>query len=239
MYGNLWSTFAGVDAELDINEGDEVTIASSCHKLFAEEVTIFLLSHDTLRGSETFLQFLKKQLVVNKLLICKGMHLNINYLSQDVSLKVAAIRYFAVETSQHLNTPFQCVWQTEIYIESISEPVKKALKREIALENIGGYQLELQNLCQQINILFSLPLINGKPVKGILITGPSGCGKTLICEALKTKYGNKCVPIHAEDVKSKFRGESEQNLKQHFVKAASRLVQSFVYSTVQVIPTFT
>nr|XP_053631394.1 uncharacterized protein LOC128687861 [Cherax quadricarinatus] len=166
-----------VPLDMDLHEGDEVTLTSECVKLYAEEISFCLLSHKELCSSVSFIQFLKEQLV--------------------------------------------CIWQTQVFAESVTESNSIPMKG-ISFEDIGGYQHELQTLHHQVDMLFSTTVTNVKPVKGILISGPSGCGKSLIGKALKTKYGNKCVSMQLDDVKSKFRGETEQRMKQLFDKALNR-----------------
>lgn len=213
-----------------MSEGDDITISSSCHKLFAEEVSFYHVSHKELSGSLPFTQFLKEQLVMNSLIICTRMKIVVQYLSQQVTLKVQNVKFFAVQATQYPQTPFQCIWQTQIYTEGATESLTKPINHEIEFKDIGGYQTEIQDLHNQIDMLFSPINSNVKPVKGILISGSSGCGKSIIGEALRTKFGNKCVSILLEDVKSKFRGETEQNLKKVFVKAANRCV--FIFSLI-------
>ncbi|XP_069939608.1 ATPase family gene 2 protein homolog A isoform X3 [Cherax quadricarinatus] len=211
----------GVPLDMDLHEGDEVTLTSECVKLYAEEISFCLLSHKELCSSVSFIQFLKEQLVVNSLLLCTGMCVFIHYLSQEIVLKVQNVKLFAVPTPQCSKTPFQCIWQTQVFAESVTESNSIPMKG-ISFEDIGGYQHELQTLHHQVDMLFSTTVTNVKPVKGILISGPSGCGKSLIGKALKTKYGNKCVSMQLDDVKSKFRGETEQRMKQLFDKALNR-----------------
>lgn len=204
-----------------ISEGDDITLFSHCPKLFAEDVSFCHVSHKELSGSVLFTQFLKEQLVFSNLVICASMNIVVQYLSQKVTLKVQNVKFFAVHETQCPQTPFQCIWQTHIHTECATGALMKPMNQEIEFKDVGGYQTELQNLHNQIDMLFS-PTPNVKPVKGILISGASGCGKSLIGEALKAKFGNKCINILLEDVKSKFRGETEQNLKKIFNKAAIR-----------------
>ncbi|XP_042240258.1 ATPase family protein 2 homolog isoform X2 [Homarus americanus] len=212
-----------ITPEQNLSEGEEVTLCSDCPKLYAEEVSFCLLSNKELNGSIAFTLFLKEQLVVKGLIICTGMNIFVNYLSQEVILRVHNVRFSAIQETQFPQIPFQCIWQTRVITQGVTESNIKHIKQQIKFEDIGGYQHEFRDLLHQIDMLFS-PITSGvKPVKGILISGPSGCGKSLIGEALKTKFGNKCVNIQLEDIKSKFRGETEQNLKQCFVKAFNRV----------------
>nr|XP_045607791.1 calmodulin-interacting protein 111-like isoform X2 [Procambarus clarkii] len=212
----------GVSLDQNLCEGDEITVSSECHKLYAEEVSFCLLSNKELSESTAFTQFLKEQLVIKRLIICSGMTIFLHYLSQEIILKVQNVKFYALQTASCQKKPFQCIWQTQIVTESVAGADTKFEIKKINFEDIGGYQHELQSLHHQIHMLFTPTITNVKPVKGILISGPSGCGKSLIGEALKTKYGNKHISIRLEEVKSKFRGETEQRMKHLFTKALNR-----------------
>lgn len=60
----------------------------------------------------------------------------------------------------------------------------------------------------------------GKSVGGgILMYGPPGCGKSLIAEATAGEAGVSFFHVKASDLKSKYVGETEQNITELFEKA--------------------
>ncbi|KAK3892288.1 hypothetical protein Pcinc_003908 [Petrolisthes cinctipes] len=207
-------------SDLRIAEGDEVTVCGESECLLAQDVTLSLLTNMDLSDSTSFTSYLREQLVNSGLIICTGMNIVVQYLSQEVTLKVISVKLFGLQVT----VPFRVINQTQVHVEITKDNTDSGddVKSELSFENIGGYQAEIQEIQQQTDMFFSYGVTNTKPVRGILISGPAGSGKSLILEALQTKYGNKCVSVNQEDVKSRYRGETEQNIKQCFTVAANR-----------------
>lgn len=199
-----------------------MVVTSQCSRLFAQEVTLCLLNTTELCESNAFLSYLKEQLVTQCLVLRIGMTVIISYLSQDIVLQVNTVKNFAISDIDATKVPFQCVWQTDIYIEKQKAPGVNLVDKRIRFDFIGGYKTILQDLQQEIELFMSNSGVKMKRTEGILICGPSGCGKSLIGEALKNKYSSKFLSMQIEDIKSKFIGETEQNLKKQFDKAATR-----------------
>ncbi|KAJ6646893.1 ATPase family protein 2 like [Pseudolycoriella hygida] len=89
------------------------------------------------------------------------------------------------------------------------------------LDSIGG----LNNVITEIKEAMDLAFGIAKPMKGIeisraiLLHGHSGCGKSLLCNALAAQTDALVVTINASEIFSKYFGETEANLLQHFTKA--------------------
>lgn len=201
----------------ELSEGEDITVTPGCPSLLAREVTFSILSPASVEGTAGLTQYLKEQLVHSGLVITAGMKAVLQYLSQEVTLQIDNVKMFGLEAE----TPFTCIPQTCVCVQAAEESARVVVP-EVTFQDIGGYEAELESMHQQINSLFSCERSKKSTTKGILISGPSGCGKTLIGKALKAKYGRKFIHVPLEDVKSKYLGETEQNLSQYFTEAAKR-----------------
>ncbi|XP_068215382.1 ATPase family gene 2 protein homolog A-like isoform X1 [Palaemon carinicauda] len=209
-------------SDLPFQEGEEITITSPCLRLIAEEVILVPISHKEIGDSPSFTEHLKQQLILKSFVIQTESFLIIQYLSQDIILKVVSIKHFGSDALDCQHVPAECIWQTRMIFESQSRTSDGKKKHEVTFSDVGGYKMEIDNLKQEINRLFSIEKSMVKAVKGILISGPAGCGKSLIGKALKTEYKDKFVSIDLDSTKSKFQGETEMNLRQQFSRAANR-----------------
>ena len=141
----------------------------------------------------------------------------IQYLTQEVVLKVESVKIFGLEAE----TPFTCIPQTRVCVQT-AEVNTSVTQPQVTFQDIGGYENELDSIYKQIDPLFSPHSTKRNTTKGMLISGPSGSGKTLIGKALKGKYGRKLLHVPLEEVKSKYLGETEQNLNHYFAEAAKK-----------------
>ncbi|XP_063887963.1 ATPase family gene 2 protein homolog A-like [Scylla paramamosain] len=214
---NVAVVFRGAYLCDELSEGEDITINPGCPSLLAREVTFGILSPAGVEGTPGLTQYLKDQLVHSGLVITTGMKAVLQYLSQEVTLKVDSVKMFGLEAE----APFTCIPQTCVCVQ-VAEVSARVMLPEVTFEDIGGYEAELESMHQQIDSLFSCEGSKRNTIKGILISGPSGCGKTLIGKALKAKYGRKFLHVPLEEVKSKYLGETEQNLSQYFTEAAKR-----------------
>lgn len=88
--------------------------------------------------------------------------------------------------------------------------------------DVAGYEPQLRRIIREV--LF--PLIRPKlsraygvaPVKGLLLYGPPGTGKTTIARSLGRFFG-KVIYISAAELKSKWMGETEANIRAIFAPA--------------------
>jgi cell division protease FtsH len=88
--------------------------------------------------------------------------------------------------------------------------VKDQLRNEIL--SLLGRKEQLTNEDQIHNIEELLP-------KGMIFWGPPGTGKTLFAKALASEIGAAVTVVSGPELKSKWVGESEENLRQIFHKA--------------------
>lgn len=204
-----------------LSEGEEITITAGCPSLFAESMSFNLLSGVGAGGVPGLTQHLKDQLIHSGLVTRRGMCVVLQYLTQEVTLRVEDVRMYGMEAEATTDTPFRCLPQTRVCVQTEEENAKVP-HPEVTFEDIGGYESEIESMCQQIDALFTSEGSKHSVPRGMLISGPPGCGKSLIGRALQAKYGRAFLTVPLEEVKSKYVGETEQNLMRYFSEAAKR-----------------
>lgn len=124
-----------------------------------------------------------------------------------------------------------------IDIAAVAQEKKRVITRERVLEwydplpggleSVGG----LENLKTWLNVRTSAyspeARAYGLPApKGIMVVGVPGCGKSLLAKAAATNWGVPLLKLDLGALKSKFVGESEQNLRKAFkvIEAIGRCV---------------
>jgi len=92
-------------------------------------------------------------------------------------------------------------------------------------EDIGGLDDELDLVREMIEMPLSEPELFGRlgidPPKGVLLYGPPGTGKTLIARAVANEVDAYFDTISGPEVVSKYKGESEERLREAFEDAAA------------------
>jgi len=91
-------------------------------------------------------------------------------------------------------------------------------------EDIGGLDEELDMVRETIELPLSEPgtfaRLRIDPPKGVLLYGPPGTGKTLIARAVANEVDAHFESISGPEIVSKYKGESEQRLREAFDDAA-------------------
>ena len=91
-------------------------------------------------------------------------------------------------------------------------------------EDIGGLDDELEHVREMIELPLSEPELFARlgidPPKGVLLYGPPGTGKTLIARAVANEVDAYFDTIDGPEIVSKYKGESEQRLRQAFERAS-------------------
>jgi cell division protease FtsH len=95
--------------------------------------------------------------------------------------------------------------------------------------DIGGYAKVKERLTQEILDVLKLKdasgdeaqmkRIEGLIPRGMIFWGPPGTGKTLFAKAMATALGAAVTIVSGPELKSKWVGESEENLRQVFLRA--------------------
>jgi transitional endoplasmic reticulum ATPase len=93
-------------------------------------------------------------------------------------------------------------------------------------EDIGGLDEELEQVREMIELPLSEPELFGKlgiePPSGVLLYGPPGTGKTLIAKAVANEVEAHFEVIDGPEIVSKYKGESEERLRETFERAVER-----------------
>jgi len=91
-------------------------------------------------------------------------------------------------------------------------------------EDIGGLDEELDLVRETVELPLAEPErfadLGVDPPKGVLLHGPPGTGKTLIARAVANEVDAYFDTISGPEVVSKYKGESEQRLREAFEAAA-------------------
>ncbi len=96
-------------------------------------------------------------------------------------------------------------------------------------KDIGGYAKVKERLSRELLDVLSLKdasvdeaamkRVEGLLPRGMIFWGPPGTGKTLFAKALATSLGAAVTVVSGPELKSKWHGESEDNLRQVFNRA--------------------
>ena len=110
-------------------------------------------------------------------------------------------------------------------IEIREEPASEVLEdvSRISYEDIGGLSDQLGRVREIIELPLKHPELFERlgihPPKGVLLHGPPGTGKTLIARAVANESGANFFSIIGPEIRSKYYGQSEQKLREIFLKA--------------------
>ncbi len=95
----------------------------------------------------------------------------------------------------------------------------------VSYEDIGGLDEELELVREMIELPLSEPELFARlgiePPKGVLLYGPPGTGKTLIARAVANEVDAHFETISGPEIVSKYKGESEQQLRDAFDRASA------------------
>jgi len=91
-------------------------------------------------------------------------------------------------------------------------------------EDIGGLDEELDRVREMVELPLSDPgvfrRLSVDPPSGVLLYGPPGTGKTLIARAVANEVDAYFDVISGPEIVSKYKGESEEQLREAFDRAA-------------------
>ncbi|WP_049923544.1 AAA family ATPase [Halopiger djelfimassiliensis] len=95
----------------------------------------------------------------------------------------------------------------------------------VTYEDIGGLDDELELVREMIELPLSEPelfqRLGVEPPSGVLLYGPPGTGKTLIARAVANEVNANFETISGPEIMSKYKGESEERLRDVFETAAA------------------
>ncbi len=130
---------------------------------------------------------------------------------------------FKVVKSQPTKSPVEVGEETKIEIRE--EPASEVLEdvSRISYEDIGGLSDQLGRVREIIELPLKHPELFERlgihPPKGVLLNGPPGTGKTLIARSVANESGANFFSINGPEIMSKYYGQSEQKLREIFLKA--------------------
>jgi transitional endoplasmic reticulum ATPase len=105
-----------------------------------------------------------------------------------------------------------------------SEDAASEAVTDTTYEDIGGLDDELDLVREMIELPLSKPELFARlgvdPPKGVLLYGPPGTGKTLIARAVANEVDAYFDTIHGPEIVSKYKGESEERLREAFEQAS-------------------
>ncbi len=101
---------------------------------------------------------------------------------------------------------------------------KKNKTHPITFADVGGQDKVIDTLKREVLYPIKYPeaFEDIKVNHGIILTGPPGTGKTLIAEALANESNAYFTKLNGSELKSKWVGESEENLRNFFNDAIER-----------------
>lgn len=113
-------------------------------------------------------------------------------------------------------------------------PVKKTTsrkKRKVTFDSIAGLEKAKEVFKEKVVLPFEHPEIFekfGKKAGGsIFLYGLPGTGKTMFAEAASNELNALFIPIKCSDIKSKWYGESEKNVKKFLIRLEKLKEQSY------------
>jgi transitional endoplasmic reticulum ATPase len=98
-------------------------------------------------------------------------------------------------------------------------------KPKVRFDDLAGLEVVKESIKEAIVYPFVYPeeykYFGVKPGGGILLYGPPGCGKTMLAAAAAAECDAIFINLKVSDIKDKYVGESEKNIKQVFELAQS------------------
>jgi transitional endoplasmic reticulum ATPase len=95
----------------------------------------------------------------------------------------------------------------------------------VTYEDIGGLDEALDRVREMVELPLSDPetfdRLGIRPPSGVLLYGPPGTGKTMIARAVANEVDAHFETISGPEIVSKYKGESEQRLREAFERAAA------------------
>ncbi len=112
---------------------------------------------------------------------------------------------------------------TDVKLPDDTAEADASVDKRVTYEDIGGLDEELELVREMIELPLSEPElfhhVGIEAPKGVLLYGPPGTGKTLIARAVANEVDAEFYHISGPEIMSKYKGESEEQLRERFEKA--------------------
>ncbi|KTG10364.1 AAA family ATPase [Haloprofundus marisrubri] len=229
-----------VDADTRTNAGAKVGESVRVRKVAVEtarSVTITAASSVGTDDEDLLRRILKRALLDRPLLQGEQVHVEqlgdapfvVSETSPDGTVRIADSTTVRVDIarsddsgteSEHIARTVERARESRGESDDTS-PAKPATG--INYEDIGGLDEELELVREMIELPLSEPEVftrlGVESPKGVLLYGPPGTGKTLIAKAVANEVDAHFVTISGPEIMSKYKGESEERLREKFEEA--------------------
>lgn len=199
-----------IDSRLQKNTGTRIDDTVEIRKVKAEPAQNIVLAPSSvkIRNNPRFESFVKRKLLNYPVTIDDYIFISIG-ITREIIFKVIS-----------MNPTEVCQIKMDTILK-ISEEVAEDYdngKVYITFDDIGGLKSEID----EVRSIFDLALIKKLNIdvpRGILLVGPPGVGKTLLVQAIANNSEYHFISIVATEIIQKYRGESEEKLRDIFQEA--------------------
>ena len=107
--------------------------------------------------------------------------------------------------------------------EEAEEDEEQMEIENVTYKDIGGLDSEVEAIKEMVELPLTKPEMfedyGVDPPSGVLLYGPPGTGKTMIAKAISNEADARFLSINGPEIVSKYKGESEKQLRELFQKA--------------------
>ena len=210
-------------ANAGVNIGDTVTVRAGS-VTDAAQITIQPL--EPLPGTEEYEHMVRTRLVDQMVQAGERTHIDglgtflVRRTDPDGAVRVTAQTDVTVVPRAPPDGPTESDTPDGPSITSTPESTETG----VSYEDIGGLDDELDRSREMIELPLSEPeefrQLGIDPPSGVLLHGPPGTGKTLIARAVANEVDAYFDTISGPEIVSKYKGESEERLREAFDRAA-------------------
>ena len=221
--GNFVRIDADTRANAGVNIGDTVTVQNASVE---DATTITVQPAKPLPGSESYEHTVRDRLVDRLVQPDERVHVEglgtflVRSTSPQGSVRVA-------ENTRVTVLPYSGDEDESSTATTVNQPTESEdgddADIDVSYEDIGGLDQELDQIREMIEMPLSEPerfrRLGIDPPSGVLLHGPPGTGKTLIARAVANEVDAYFDTISGPEVVSKYKGESEERLREAFERA--------------------
>lgn len=209
---------ADTRASVGVNIGEYVTISKGSVDSAKQVVLQPATEHASDSPSE---EALRAKLVDR--LVRTGKKIRIEGYGPYVVTKTVPNGSVRITESTHVGVKPTLAPQSAIESGAKTQDTDKQMA-ETTYEDIGGLDEQLDLVREMIELPLSEPELFTRlgidPPRGVLLHGPPGTGKTLIARAVANEVDAHFDTIHGPEIVSKYKGESEERLREAFERAS-------------------